>query len=204
MLRWRLGEASGGVSVESASADLTPRKTAFENRITEFLDKLRHEGIADAPGQQLTLREDEAYTPYWGRRRVRSLGSASDRSRLIQAYVLALAHASLVDLDGPNRGLHPGFVLLDEPLQQNQDTKHRTLFVDYLVNQGTKQPPYQVIIFTYLFEAEIERLRASGVTLQTPETPMRQHFLELVRPPEPAPLLPADEESRPETSEDTE
>ena len=86
-------EASDGISVEGADADLLLRKAAFEKRIAEFLDKLRHEGIADAPGQQLTLREDEDYTPYWGRRRVRSLGSASDRSRLIQAYVLALVHA---------------------------------------------------------------------------------------------------------------
>ena len=92
----------------------------------------------------------------------------------------------MVDLDGPGSGLHPGFVVLDEPLQQNQDTKHRQLFVDYLVNQGTKQPPYQVIIFTYLFDAEIARLRASGVTLQTPETSERQHFLELVTSPNPA------------------
>ena len=69
-----ISEAAGGIDVASAEADLLPRKTAFERRIVEFLEKLRHEGIADAPGQQLTLREDEDYTPYWGRRRVRSLG----------------------------------------------------------------------------------------------------------------------------------
>lgn len=182
-----ISEAAGGIDVASAEADLLPRKTAFERRIVEFLEKLRHEGIADAPGQQLTLREDEDYTPYWGRRRVRSLGSASDRSRLIQAYILALVHASVVDLSGADPALHPGFVVLDEPLQQNQDKKHRRLFVDYLVDQGTKQPPYQVIIFTYLFDDEIERVREAGVTLQTPETSERQHFLELVKPSEPPP-----------------
>ena len=179
-------EASGGTSVASADADLLPRKTAFENRVAEFLDKLQHEGIADAPGLRLTVHEDEGYTPYWGRRRVRSLGSASDRSRLIQAYILALAHAAAVDLAGNEPAFHPGFVLLDEPLQQNQDKKHRRRFVDYLVNQGSDQPPYQVIIFTYLFDEEIGRLRESGITLHTPETPERPHFLELVKPPEPS------------------
>jgi hypothetical protein len=95
-----------------------------------------------------------------------------------------LVHASVVDLGGANPALHPGFVVLDEPLQQNQDKKHRRLFVDYLVDQGTKQPPYQIIIFTYLFEDEIERVREAGVILQTPETSERQHFLELVKPSE--------------------
>ena len=190
-------EASAGVSVERADSDLTARKTALENRIAEFLESLQHEGIADAPGLQLTLHEDEAYAPYWGRRRVRSLGSASDRSRLIQAYILGLVHASTVDLAGPAPGLHPGFVILDEPLQQNQDTKHRQRFVDYLVNQGTKQPPYQVIIFTYLFEEEIARLRESGITLQTPETPTRKHFLELVVPEPPPPDPPPAAASEP-------
>ena len=44
--------------------------------------------------------------------------------------------------------------------------KHRRRFVDYVVNQGAKQPPYQVIIFTYLFEDEIARLREAGITPQ--------------------------------------
>jgi hypothetical protein len=58
----------------------------------------------------------------------------------------------------------------------------------------TEQPPYQVIIFTYLFDDEIARLRESGITLQTPETPERRHFLELVKPHEP-PVAPADDDA---------
>jgi hypothetical protein len=44
--------------------------------------------------------------------------AASDHSRLVAAYVLALAAAS-----GSTDGLHPGFVVLDEEDVQTDDSE---------------------------------------------------------------------------------
>jgi hypothetical protein len=89
----------------------------------------------------------------------------------VAAYVLALAEAS-----GTVGGLHPGFVVLDEPLQQNPDPEHRRLFVDFLVSSTARQLRYQTIVFTSLHDNESQRLMEAGVRLETPEG---EHFLRL-------------------------
>jgi ABC-type molybdenum transport system ATPase subunit/photorepair protein PhrA len=48
-----------------------------------------------------------------------------------------LAQAS-VQVDG----LHPGLVVLDEPLQQNPDPKHRERFLSFLSNELAKKVPF--------------------------------------------------------------
>ena len=60
--------------------------------------------------QKHLLIFDEQYMPYFENRRLRSLGSASDHSRLTAAYALALAATG-----AKKDGLHPGIVILDEP-----------------------------------------------------------------------------------------
>ena len=97
---------------------------------------------------------DDEYVPYMNGRRLRALGSASDQSRLVAAYSLALA-ASAQKIAGK----HPGFLILDEPLQQNPDASHRELFLTFLMNQLARRSDFQTVIFTSLFEDEIKKLR---------------------------------------------
>ena len=96
--------------------------------------------------------------------RLRSLGSASDHARLVASYCLALARTS-AKLEAP----HPGFVILDEPLQQNPDEEHREKFLTYLLAlENQSDQPFQTLIFTYLLGDEVARLRAAGLKVSTP------------------------------------
>ena len=140
----------------------------------QLLETLGHGAIRAQPTAELML--DEHYVPYLGPRRLRSLSSASDHSRLVAAYVLGLAAAA--ESVG---GLHPGFVVLDEPLQQNPDEKHRDLFVDFLRSERVRALKGQTIVFTWLHDHERDRLTQAGVRLVNPRG---DHFLELVRSPE--------------------
>ena len=155
--------------------DLQRRRSEFTSRMRQLLETLGHGAILAQPIAELTLNEH--YVPYLGPRRLRSLGSASDHSRLVAAYVLGLAAAS-----ESTSGLHPGFVVLDEPLQQNPDEKHRDLFVDFLISETARALKGQTIVFTWLHDHELDRLTQAGVRLVNP---LGDHFLELVQPPEP-------------------
>lgn len=154
-------------------SDLKRRLAEFTGRLRQLLVALGHGAILAEPAAELRLDDD--YIPYLGPRRLRSLGSASDHSRLVAAYVLALAAAS-----ESTGGLHPGFVVLDEPLQQNPDDKHRDLFVDFLISSTARNLKVQTIIFTWLHEPELKRLVDSGVHVINPSA---DHFLALVPPP---------------------
>src|SRR5207248_930774 len=123
--------------------------------------ELGHSEVRNSTQHLLTL--DEQYVPYFDHRRLRSLGSASDQSRLTMAYALALA-ASTKGASGP----HPGVVILDEPLQQNPDPDHRRGFVQFLSQQLARNARFQTIIFTSLLAPEVTRLRKQEVALQTP------------------------------------
>jgi hypothetical protein len=103
--------------------------------------------------------------------------SASDHPRLVAAYTLALAAASEA-----MKGLHPGFVILDEPLQQNPDKKHRDLFINFLTSDFARATTVQTIVITWLHEDELQRLADAGVRLLNPSG---EHFLELLPPPPP-------------------
>jgi hypothetical protein len=75
------------------------------------------------------------------------------------------------------QGKHPGFVVLDEPLQQNPDAKHQELFLTFLEKQLAQQSNFQTLIFTYLLDEEIARLRKKNTNVITPDG---EHFLQLV------------------------
>jgi hypothetical protein len=67
--------------------------------------------------------------------------------------------------------------VLDEPLQQNPDEAHRDLFIEFLTSETARALKVQTIVFTWLHAPELERLRAKGVNVLTPEG---THFLHLV------------------------
>ena len=157
--------------------DLQRRLNEFTSRLRRFLHALGHGEILAQPAAQVRL--DDRYVPYIGPRRLRSLGSASDHPRLVAAYTLALAAASEA-----MKGLHPGFVILDEPLQQNPDKKHRDLFINFLASDFARATTVQTIVITWLHEDELQRLADAGVRLLNPSG---EHFLELLPPPPPPP-----------------
>ena len=165
-----ISKAGDAEPVTTENADLDRRRKEFTRRLLELLTALGHSAVLSQPEPDLHL--DDHYIPYLGPRRLRSLGSASDHSRLVAAYVLALAVAS--EAKG---GLHPGFVVLDEPLQQNPDETHRNLFIEFLTSETAKALKVQTIVFTWLHEPELARLREKGVNVITPES---DHFLQLI------------------------
>jgi hypothetical protein len=172
--RW-ISEAQALTAQEVGSVDLGERKQAFVDALRKYLVELRHSEIAEGTAALLTL--DEQYVPYFDNRRLRSLGSASDHSRLTTAYALALAATGTKPT-----GLHPGVVILDEPLQQNPDPAHRSRFVQFLSRELARTAAFQTIIFTSLTGEEVARLRKQGVNVQTPAG---KKWLKLVPPPEP-------------------
>jgi DNA repair exonuclease SbcCD ATPase subunit len=173
-------KAGAAESFEADNADLDRRLKKFISQLRELLMALGHGGVLSQLDSELHL--DEHYIPYLGPRRLRSLGSASDHSRLIAAYVLALAVASEAEA-----GLHPGFVVLDEPLQQNPDKAHRDLFINFLTSETAHALKAQTLVFTWLHEPELDQLRAKGVNVITPEG---DHFLHLVTAPANSQTLP--------------
>ncbi|HEY6421354.1 MAG TPA: hypothetical protein VIX59_20335 [Candidatus Binataceae bacterium] len=167
-----LAEMSAEEKAPSTEVDLALRRSSFVASLRTLLRALGHSAITT--NSESALRLDDQYLPYLGPRRLRSLGSASDHSRLVAAYVLALAEASRA-----SAGLHPGFVVLDEPLQQNPDAQHREFFVGFLQSAAAQKLQYQTIVFTSLRDDEVSRLKDSGVRVITPEGP---HFLRPISP----------------------
>lgn len=148
--------------------DVARRRARLQEALARYLRELGHNAISsDNIG---TLRLDEEYVPYLGARRLHSLGSASDQSRLIAAYSLALADASRT-----LGGFHPGFVVLDEPLQQNPDDEHRELLFSSLTGD-LAAVAFQLVIFTWLPQSDIDRLKTAGIHVITPPG---RHFLSL-------------------------
>lgn len=150
--------------------DLQARCDAFVKALRDYSVSLGHSEVTIENTALLKL--DEQYVPYLNNRRLRSLGSASDQSRLVAAYSLALAAAS-----EHVHGLHPGIVILDEPLHQNPDDPHRDLFLTFLSRQLARQAKFQTIIFTWLRDDEIDRLRRQGTNVITAPS---DHFLQLI------------------------
>jgi hypothetical protein len=186
--RW-ISEAQTLTVQEVGSVDLRERKLAFLDALRKYLVELQHSEIAEGTAALLTF--DEQYVPYFDNRRLRSLGSASDHSRLTAAYALALAA-----MGTKPTGLHPGVVILDEPLQQNPDPGHRSRFVQFLSRELARTAAFQTIIFTSLTTEEVARLREQGVNVQTPAG---KKWLKLVPPSEPPKEVGAPKESASKT-----
>ena len=154
-------EATGALEVEQRTSDLEERVGSFSAALQNYLVELGHSAIAAENVGDVHV--DENYMPYLGHRQLRSLGSASDRPRMVAAYTMALAAASKTV-----GGLHPGVVVLDEPLQQNPDESHRSLFAECLKKETlAKRSDFQTIIFTSLRGTEVEDLRAHGTSVTT-------------------------------------
>jgi hypothetical protein len=151
-------------------SDIESRKALFTNTLFEYLHSFGHSAVTSASRASFAL--DDQYTPYLDGRRLRSLGSTSDQSRLVAAYTVALAVTSQ-----KLNGLHPGFVVLDEPLQQNPDDPHRELFLDFLKRGLPEGVKVQVLVLTHLTQTEQMKAREAGTQLQTPEG---EHFLKVV------------------------
>jgi hypothetical protein len=83
--------------------------------------------------------------------------------------------------------LHPGFVVLDEPLQQNPDKSHRDLFIEFLTSETAQALKVQTIVFTWLHGPELECLRTKGVNVMTPKG---AHFLHSVPAPDSSTAVP--------------
>jgi len=146
-----LSEAPDGASIDAGA------RNDFLMRLQEHVTSLGCAGVVETDQTHIDL--DERYMPTLRGRLLRSYGSASDRARLILAYTIALAQTGK---------RHPGFLLLDEPLQQNPDEHHHKLLVEFLKSQS-RSIDRQVVIFTALPTSDVEKLRASGVTVQVVE-----------------------------------
>jgi hypothetical protein len=143
-------------------ADLRNRIIVFEQALRKYLVALGHSAVTQVNLSEVHL--DQEYVPMLGSRRLQTLGSASDGPRMIAAFTLALAEAS-IQVGGP----HPGFVILDEPLQQNPDSAHRSLFVDFLSSTRPSEAPFQTIILTFLSPDELRQLSAAGSPIFVPK-----------------------------------
>jgi hypothetical protein len=165
--RW-IVDAKGFVAASVATGLIDNRKNAFIEAFRKYLVALGHSEVSQQNLHLVTL--DEQYIPFMNNKRLRALGSASDQSRLVAAYSLALAAAS-----EQMAGQHPGFVILDEPLQQNPDDKHRDLFLNFLTTELAQKSTFQTLIFTWLSAPEIEKLRKQWTTVITPPG---EHFLQ--------------------------
>lgn len=130
-------------------------KAAFVEKLRAFVLAIGCAGVTTAELPKISL--DEHYLPTLRGRWLRSFGSASDRARLIVAYLLALASVGRH---------HLGFVVLDEPLQQNPDEHHRGLFLDFLLKHGSAIER-QTLIFTFIKDEEVEALRRAGLAVQS-------------------------------------
>ena len=149
--------------------DQSASRQAFVAALREYLIALGHSAVDRHSAETVSI--DDQFVPFMNGRRLRALGSASDQSRLVAAYSLALVAAAQ-----QTGGKHPGFLILDEPLQQNPDESHRDLFLTFLANQVAQRSGFQTLIFTSLSNAEISKLRKHGTKVITPPG---SHFLQL-------------------------
>jgi chromosome segregation ATPase len=77
-------EAQAAQQVDHLETDLPKRLEVFLGHLRQYLTALGHSALLASSAGNLQLDED--YIPYMGSRRLRSLGSASDQSRLVAAY----------------------------------------------------------------------------------------------------------------------
>jgi hypothetical protein len=172
--RWIKDARETVAASESPTLELG-RREAFLSALKEYLVALGHSAVNKDSAHLVGM--DEQYVPFMNGRRLRALGSASDQSRLVAAYSLALA-ATAQQMGGK----HPGFLILDEPLQQNPDESHRELFLTFLMNQVAKRSGFQTLIFTWLSDTEIAKLREQKTAVIAPTG---AHFLQLEQKLEP-------------------
>lgn len=131
----------------------------FENLFRKHLFILKHSAVS-AVEADAKVHLDEHYTPLYEGRRLRTMGSASDQARLVLAYTSALM---LVAKDAGKAENHPGFILYDEPYQQNPDEPHKKHLIEFFKYLSTALGGHQVVIFTSLTAEEQKPLSDAGV-----------------------------------------
>jgi hypothetical protein len=168
--KWSQGAQTVPAQAEDVAAEIRPRLDDLSQGLRTYLAAFGHSAITEKTAGSISVEADDNYEPYVSsasdpriRRKIRALGSASDHPRLVASYAISLAETAL-----KFRGNHPGFVLLDEPLQQNPDAKHRRHFVETLKRLRAK-PTCQVIIFTHLEKPELEELDRADVKITLPD-----------------------------------
>lgn len=172
-------DAQSSIEESSSVNDHRERVDSFTSHLQEQLAFLGHSAVQMRTGRgpaaqaatPAQVRLDDHYIPYIKERRLRSLGSASDHARLVAAYVVALAESAL-----STGGHHPGFVVLDEPLQQNPDSEHHTLMLRFL-STAASAVKTQLIVLTSIEDDEIKELTDSGVNAIALRG---EHFLEYI------------------------
>ena len=158
-----LNDAKAARVPGDTGTDIELRRSVFSKALGQYLLALGHSAVVNRGVEELRMDQGQ-YEPYLGYRRLRALGSGSDPARLVAAYSLALAAASVM-----LNGLHPGVVILDEPLQQNPDSIHIALFLDFLSKSLAKEANFQTLVFTFLNESQVQKLRESGTAVITLE-----------------------------------
>lgn len=131
----------------------------FENLFRKHLFILKHSAVS-AVEPDAKVHFDEHYTPLYDGRRLRTMGSASDQARLVLAYTAALM---LIAKGAGKQENHPGFILYDEPYQQNPDELHKKHLIEFFKYLSSELGEHQVIIFTSFTAEEQKPLSDAGV-----------------------------------------
>jgi hypothetical protein len=152
----RAGELLNTTAIDGEGDD--SRVVQLESRVAQGIRALGHTGVQGEQRVQL----DDRYVVTCDDRELRSLGAASDRARLVTSYTTGLLRASH-EVDGH----HPGFLILDEPKQQNPDETHDSMtdafwreVADWAGVTGS-----QVIVATCLRSEELARFAGTRVNI---------------------------------------
>lgn len=144
----------------ASDEDVLSRRKVFLSKLRGHLIDLGHTAVSEP--SDVGLDTDGGWTAQCRKRDLRSLGSASDRARLVAAYCTSLMEASR-----KLAGHHPGFLLFDEPVQQNPDEAHKALTLSFLASLASRDLE-QVLVFTSLDAGECSDLRKAGVNVLEP------------------------------------
>lgn len=166
-IRAWIEDASGTIPTTSKPREDEARVASFVKWFRSDLQLTGHTAVAVAPNG-VRLDRDEDYRPLLEGRELRGLGAGSDPARLVLAYSTGLLRAAM-----EVGGYHPGFLIADEPKQQNPDSTHELLSAAFwkALAPWLDENGGQAIVFTSLRHNERGRLAAAGVPVQVrPET----------------------------------
>lgn len=137
--------------------DVDPQLDRFLDFLREMLAAVGHGAVRNRLPSDVHL--DDSYYPCIRSRRLSRLGSASDTARLVLSYVVVLLEI------GANGGHHPGFIVLDEPMQQNPDAEHREALIRLFATKWNLFKS-QTIVFTNLTGREVAQLQHAEVPVR--------------------------------------
>jgi hypothetical protein len=109
-------------------------------KLTAFKDK-----NSEADFQRIKVVPEHEYRPYLDGKELRRYGSASDQSKIILAYLLAIQSATA----SSSKSNHIGVTVFDEPFQQNPEEKYVIPTLNFL-GEISNSFKGQSIILTHL------------------------------------------------------